>query len=200
MKLVVERNWKMILGRIGRNISKGHSSPIQLKKNFTVKCNSTVNKSLYTIAKLHFKHEQPLHCYICKVKPSHIEYDGALRLVFRNGFDATIEHVQPKSKNGKNHIDNYKIACQDCNAKRGNVPLRHEKLLHLYVKNHNALAPYAKKVDDFSKTVEEFKKPETYGRLWTGLVKTIKSEIIRKKEAIPSITIVRNYDEYDYYH
>lgn len=32
---------------------------------------------------------------------------------------ATIEHIEPKSKGGEDHPDNYAIACSKCNTKRG---------------------------------------------------------------------------------
>jgi len=32
---------------------------------------------------------------------------------------STIEHVVPKSRGGPNHIDNYAVACAQCNNKRG---------------------------------------------------------------------------------
>ena len=32
----------------------------------------------------------------------------------------TKDHILPKSKGGKNHIDNYQTMCTRCNAKKGN--------------------------------------------------------------------------------
>jgi hypothetical protein len=36
-----------------------------------------------------------------------------------NNNSATIEHVQPRSKGGEDHWDNYAMACARCNNKRG---------------------------------------------------------------------------------
>jgi uncharacterized protein (TIGR02646 family) len=37
--------------------------------------------------------------------------------------DMTIEHIRPKSKGGRNDINNLTIACQDCNCKRASMPV-----------------------------------------------------------------------------
>lgn len=199
-RIVIERNWHKIINIVGKHLKTKKYTPISLKKDLSVRCNSKYNKSFHTIAKLHFQQGHGLHCYICKVKPSHVEYDGTLKLVFRNGYDATIEHVQPKSKNGRDHIDNYKIACQYCNAKRGNISLKNETLLHLYVSNHKKLKPYVDKVEEVQKTVSDLTKLETYGRLFSTTLKSLKSEISEKIESMPRIYFVKNRDEYDYYH
>jgi 5-methylcytosine-specific restriction endonuclease McrA len=34
---------------------------------------------------------------------------------------ASVDHLQPKSKGGKDRADNYKLACKPCNAARGNL-------------------------------------------------------------------------------
>jgi 5-methylcytosine-specific restriction endonuclease McrA len=33
---------------------------------------------------------------------------------------ASVDHLQPKSKGGKDRADNYRLACKPCNAARGN--------------------------------------------------------------------------------
>lgn len=35
---------------------------------------------------------------------------------------ATIDHIRPKSKGGKDSLDNLAIACRPCNKERGNRP------------------------------------------------------------------------------
>ncbi len=39
---------------------------------------------------------------------------------------ASVDHLQPKSKGGKDRADNYRLACKSCNAARGNkvIPKR----------------------------------------------------------------------------
>lgn len=36
---------------------------------------------------------------------------------------STIEHVIPKSKGGPDHPDNFAASCDDCNNKRGDLPV-----------------------------------------------------------------------------
>ena len=33
---------------------------------------------------------------------------------------ASVDHLQPKSKGGKDRADNYRLACKPCNSERGN--------------------------------------------------------------------------------
>lgn len=33
---------------------------------------------------------------------------------------ASVDHLQPKSKGGKDRSDNYRLACKPCNSARGN--------------------------------------------------------------------------------
>lgn len=40
--------------------------------------------------------------------------------IYSNEHLMTIDHIIPKSKGGKNHIDNYQIMCASCNSKKGN--------------------------------------------------------------------------------
>lgn len=197
MSIVIIRNWKSIVDVIGANIKSGQSKPITLNKKVTVKCNNTKNKSLFTIVKLHRKHNQPLCCYICDSKPSHIESeDGTLKLVFRNGYDATIEHVQPKSKNGQDHISNYKIACYNCNRKRGNFNIQHKKLLQLYVANHNKLEPYVRKFETAKATTEEtlevMKSLDFYAKMARGLFTAVSNKIPR--------LYLTGASDHEYYH
>lgn len=197
MSLVIIRNWKNIVDTIGCHIQSGQSKPITLNKKVTVKCNNTKNKSLFTIVKLHRKHNQPLCCYICDTKPSHIESEkGTLKLVFRNGYDATIEHVIPKSKDGQDHITNYKIACYNCNRKRGNFNIQHKKLLQLYIANHYTLSPYVKKFEDVKATTEEtlesMKTLGFYASVARGLVTAVSNKI-------PKLQLIGNSD-HEYYH
>ena len=30
-----------------------------------------------------------------------------------------MDHIIPKSKGGKDHIDNYQLMCEECNSKKG---------------------------------------------------------------------------------
>jgi 5-methylcytosine-specific restriction endonuclease McrA len=48
---------------------------------------------------------------------------------------ATIEHITPKSKGGKNILFNYAAACYECNSERGNSPL----LIYLFSKKYGNL-------------------------------------------------------------
>lgn len=41
-------------------------------------------------------------------------------LKFKSPDEATLDHIVPKSKNGKNHWSNYQLAHSHCNAKKGN--------------------------------------------------------------------------------
>ena len=36
---------------------------------------------------------------------------------------ASVDHLQPKSKGGKNKAENYKLACKPCNSARGNATI-----------------------------------------------------------------------------
>jgi hypothetical protein len=36
---------------------------------------------------------------------------------------ATVDHLQPRSKGGKDRADNYSLACQPCNGRRGNATI-----------------------------------------------------------------------------
>ena len=40
---------------------------------------------------------------------------------------ASVDHLQPKSKGGKDRADNYKLACKPCNSARGNTSISKEK-------------------------------------------------------------------------
>lgn len=48
-------------------------------------------------------------CYWCKREPAEV---GAL----------TLEHLQPISQGGEEHVRNYALACERCNKSRGNRP------------------------------------------------------------------------------
>lgn len=36
---------------------------------------------------------------------------------------ATVDHLQPKSRGGKDKADNFRLACKPCNSSRGNTRL-----------------------------------------------------------------------------
>ena len=44
---------------------------------------------------------------------------------------ASVDHLQPVSKGGKDLADNYRLACKPCNGARGNSTLPKLKLLEL---------------------------------------------------------------------
>lgn len=44
---------------------------------------------------------------------------------------ATVDHLQPKSKGGRNVESNFKLACKPCNNARGAAPLSKAKRLAL---------------------------------------------------------------------
>lgn len=44
---------------------------------------------------------------------------------------ASVDHLQPKSKGGKDRADNYRLACKPCNSARGNKVLPKRKRLAL---------------------------------------------------------------------
>ena len=64
---------------------------------------------------------------------------------------ASVDHLQPKSKGGKDRADNYRLACKPCNAARGNKVLPKEKRLAL-------LGRPQKKQRDFSKLAEAIRQ------------------------------------------
>jgi 5-methylcytosine-specific restriction endonuclease McrA len=42
--------------------------------------------------------------------------------------DATVDHIRPKSKGGRNSAENYKLACRACNEARGGRQLTSEEM------------------------------------------------------------------------
>lgn len=44
---------------------------------------------------------------------------------------ATVDHLQPKSKGGRNVESNFKLACKPCNVARGNTSIPHKLALQL---------------------------------------------------------------------
>lgn len=51
-------------------------------------------------------------CFCCRMMVADIDFHS-------QGLLATIEHVIPRSKGGRNHISNYTLSCSPCNNKRG---------------------------------------------------------------------------------
>lgn len=52
---------------------------------------------------------------------------------------ATIDHVIPRSKGGKNKVRNYVLACKPCNAKKGDrLPTEDEKRLAAKIAEQHA--------------------------------------------------------------
>ena len=64
---------------------------------------------------------------------------------------ATVDHLLPKSKGGKNRASNYRLACKPCNSKRGNKALPKRKRLSL-------LGQEMRKPRDFGPLVEAIRR------------------------------------------
>jgi hypothetical protein len=54
------------------------------------------------------------HCRYCKIKVRR-----NWMLDNRYDHDATVDHVIPKAKGGRNHMENYALACRKCNHTKG---------------------------------------------------------------------------------
>ena len=78
-----------------------------------------------------FSGTKPRYCWMCRCQLNRIA--------------ATVDHLQPKSKGGRNVEDNFKLACSPCNNARGNRSIPHRLALEL-----KGLAP-AKPKRDHSK-------------------------------------------------
>lgn len=64
-----------------------------------------------------FSGTKPRYCWMCKCQ--------------LNRFTASVDHLQPKSKGGRNTEANFKLACKPCNTKRGNRSIPHRLALEL---------------------------------------------------------------------
>lgn len=64
-----------------------------------------------------FSGTKPRYCWMCKCQ--------------LNRLTATVDHLQPKSKGGRNTETNFKVACKPCNTKRGNRSIPHRLALEL---------------------------------------------------------------------
>ena len=56
-----------------------------------------------------FMSDKPRKCWMCACS--------------LNRWTASVDHLQPKSKGGKNASENYKLACKPCNVARGNTSM-----------------------------------------------------------------------------
>lgn len=64
-----------------------------------------------------FDGRKPRWCWMCNCQ------------LFRN--TATVDHLQPKSKGGRDVESNFKLACKPCNNARGNTSIPHRLALQL---------------------------------------------------------------------
>ena len=68
-----------------------------------------------------------------------------------NRWTASVDHLQPQSKGGKDSPDNYSLACKPCNSERGNTIISQKQRLAMTGR------PVAKK-RDFSQLAEAIRK------------------------------------------
>lgn len=83
-----------------------------------------------------------------------------LDLYCENGVPMTIDHIIPKSKGGKNHIDNYQPMCIICNQKKGNGEQKNNHFFESMVRK-NSYTKEDIKVGDlvFTKRLNKRGKP-----------------------------------------
>ncbi len=67
-----------------------------------------------------------------------------------------VDHIQPKSKGGKNHINNYLTACFSCNRGKSNVPL--DKAPQQLVDNLEVLRQKEDQLKEYQKYAKRLRK------------------------------------------
>lgn len=88
---------------------------------------------------------------------------------------ASVDHLQPKSKGGKDKAENYRLACKPCNTKRGNKVL--PKSVQQTLKGR-----YAPKKRDFSALAEAIKAQRKNGANSTPHDKAVAIAVIKAHE------------------
>lgn len=79
------------------------------------------------------KQQGSLTCEYCGKRQLIIEYDG---MKVPSNIKATIDHVVPISKSGRTEPNNLRVACSNCNNKKGNKDL--DEFLKKYKQNEKS--------------------------------------------------------------
>jgi 5-methylcytosine-specific restriction endonuclease McrA len=106
---------------------------------------------------------------------------------------ATIEHVIPKSRGGKNHISNYKLSCYLCNNDRKVTGF--EKYLHR-IKSNGRLSAEAKKIRHLKMIAAKVQHRAEYRARFHSDTE-YRSRVLEKiRSSAPHIAqrIINNYD------